>query len=130
MFKVIALLARKPGMSREAFIRHYETTHAPLGRKLFPQMVGYRRNYVDLTGAIIAAGAGAPDFDVVTEIWFSDRASYEAMLASHASDPAVGSLIDQDEENFLDRSKTRFFIVEEHGEETLGAETLERESAQ
>ena len=115
MLKVVALLARKQGMSRDAFIRHYENTHAPLARRLFPQMLDYRRNYVDLAGAIIATGASVPDFDSVTEIWFRDRSDYEAMLASHA-DPAIGLLIDQDEENFLDRSKTRFFVVEEHGQ--------------
>lgn len=114
MLKVIALLARKPGMSREAFIQHYESTHAPLGRRLFPQMVHYKRNYVDLSGAIIGPDAAPPDFDSVTEIWFRSRADFEAMLASHA-DPAIGHQIDSDEENFLDRGKTRFFIVEEHG---------------
>lgn len=114
MLKVIALLARKPGMSREAFIRHYETTHAPLGRKLFPQMIDYRRNFIDLTGVIYGESAGPPDFDVITEIWFKDRVSYEAMLASNEN-PEIGSQIAVDEDNFLDRSKTRFFMVEEYG---------------
>ena len=61
---------------------------------------------------IMALGMAAPDFDVVTELWFADRAADEAMLAAHAR-PEVGGAIAADEENFLDRSKTRFFVVEE-----------------
>lgn len=114
MFKVIALLSRKPGLSREAFIEYYETRHVPLIWSLFPYIAEYRRNFVDLAGAIIADGASAPDFDSVTELWFHDRAGYDAMLSAHATTDA-GPRIAEDEENFLDRSKTRFFIVDEHG---------------
>jgi uncharacterized protein (TIGR02118 family) len=114
MFKVIALLTRKPGISREAFIEYYETRHVPLIRSLFPDIADYRRNYVDLTGAIIADGTTAPDFDSVTELWFPDRKGYDAMLKAHFETDA-GERVAKDEENFLDRSKTRFFIVEETG---------------
>jgi uncharacterized protein (TIGR02118 family) len=114
MFKVVALLTRKQGLSREAFVEYYETRHVPLIRSLFPYIADYRRNYVDLTGAIIESGTTAPDFDSVTELWFHDRAGYEAMMKAHASSDA-GPKVAQDEENFLDRSKTRFFIVEERG---------------
>ena len=31
MIKVVTLLTRKPGMSREAFIEHYETHHRKIG---------------------------------------------------------------------------------------------------
>jgi len=114
MFKVIALLSRKPGSSREAFIEYYENRHVPLIRSLFPYIADYRRNYVNLDGAIIEAGTAAPDFDTVTELWFRSRADYEAMLTAHATTDA-GPRIAADEANFMDRTKTRFFIVEEHG---------------
>ncbi len=115
MFKVIALLAKKPGLTREQFIDYYENNHAPLICKLLPMTLEYRRNFLDLEGAIIFPGATAPDFDVVTEIYYKDRDAYDAMLASHANDPSVGEAIARDEENFLDRAKTRLIIVEEHG---------------
>jgi uncharacterized protein (TIGR02118 family) len=114
MFKVIALLSEKPGLSRDDFIEYYETKHVPLVRKLFPQIQEYRRNFLDLHGAIIAAGTTPPDFDVVTEFWFADRAAYEETLASYGS-PTVGETIGQDEANFLDHSKMRFIVVEEYG---------------
>ncbi len=112
-FKVIALLSCKKGLSKADFIHYYETRHVPLIRSKFDGIAEYRRNFVDLTGAIIADGVAPPDFDVVTELWFSDRRGYEQMLAAHAN-PDVGQAIADDEENFLDRSKTRFFVVEEH----------------
>lgn len=104
MFKVISLLAKRSDLSKEAFIAYYEAYHAPLIRKLFPWIVDYRRNFIDLRGAIFGGQAGPPDFDVVTEIWFADRAK-----------PGVGDAIAADESNFMDSSRTRFFIVDEKG---------------
>jgi len=111
--KVIALLSCKKGLSKADFINYYETRHVPLIRSKFGNIAEYRRNFVDLNGAIIADTVAPPDFDVVTELWFKDRSGYEAMLAAHAN-PEVGQAIANDEENFLDRSKTRFFVVEEN----------------
>ncbi len=101
-------------MSRDEFIRHYETSHVPLALRLFPTIARYQRNYVDLKGAIIALETAPPDFDSITELWFETRADYEAMLAANA-DPDIGRQIARDEDMFLDRGKTRFFVVEETG---------------
>jgi uncharacterized protein (TIGR02118 family) len=114
MFKVIALLRRKSGISRDEFIRHYETSHVPLALRVFPMIARYQRNYVDITDAIIAPETFPPDFDSITELWFETKADYQAMLAANA-DPDIGNQIAQDEEMFLDRGKTRLFIVEEAG---------------
>lgn len=113
MYKSIALLKCKPGLSREAFIDYYENHHVPLIRSLLPQICGYRRNFIRPDGAFISAGAAERDFDVITELWFPDQTAYEAAMALHAR-PEIGGRIASDEENFLDRSRTRMFIVEEH----------------
>ena len=114
MFKVIILIARKPGMAREAFMHHYETVHVPLVRRMFPQLVEYRRNYIDPAGTVVMPGAAAPDFDSVTEMWFHDRAGYDQMNAVNA-DPAKGALLAEDAALFLDPSKTRMLVVGEFG---------------
>ena len=111
-FKVMALLGKKPGLSKAEFIDHYENRHVPLIKSMFDGIVEYRRSYVDLTGAILSDGVAPPDFDVVTELWFKDRAGYEAMLAGPGN-PEVAKRVADDEEYFLDRSKTRFFVVDE-----------------
>jgi hypothetical protein len=112
-FKAIALLKSKAGLSRQAFIDYYETRHAPLIVKMQPQIDAYRRNFIDLTDAFMFPGASAPDFDVITELWYADRAAYDAALAVIGV-PEQFERIARDEENFLDRNKTRMFVVEEY----------------
>jgi len=41
MIKLVTLLSKKPGMSREAFIAHYETHHRLIGEKY---LKGYAAN--------------------------------------------------------------------------------------
>lgn len=112
MFKNIALLKRKPGMSREDFIAYYENNHAPLIISLMPEILRYQRNFLVEGNRYIFDKAAAIDFDVVTEIWLKDRASYERFAAENAK-PDVAAKIAADEENFLDRPYTRMFTVEE-----------------
>lgn len=115
MFKCIALLKRKSGLSRDAFIDYYEARHAPLIRRLLPGILDYRRNYVDLGGAFLFPGAAPIDFDVVTEIWLADRAAYDRFTAV-AAQPDIAQRIAADEENLFDRSASRMFMVEEQGD--------------
>ncbi|MES2498641.1 MAG: EthD domain-containing protein [Pseudomonadota bacterium] len=110
--KSIALLRRRADISREAFIDYYETRHVPLIQSLLPGIVEYRRSFPDFEGAYVNDGAAPFDFDVVTELWFTDRATYDRAMA-RVADPEIGARIAADEENFLDRSGTRMFLVEE-----------------
>ena len=120
MHKVIALITRKPGSSKAEFISYYESNHAPLAKRTFSQFLQYRRNFVDLTGAIISPGVAAPDFDSVTELWFKDKKAVAEMLSTHFS--TAHQTIDEDERKFLDQSKTLFFNVDEHGARHANAE--------
>ena len=54
---------------------------------------------------------GSIDFDVVTELVFPDRAAY---LAWGATLSGAGDQVATDEARFLDRPRTRAFVVEEH----------------
>ncbi len=121
MIKFIALLKKKAGMSREAFIEYYENNHVPLIRECIPSISEYRRSYV-LSEHMFVAGHNpdvappAPPFDVITELWFTDMDKYKEMHAATA-DPAVGDRIRQDEEKFLDRSQMTMFLVDERTSE-------------
>lgn len=114
MFKTIALLKRKAGLSRAEFIDYYENHHAKLVLELQPQLRDYRRNFIDLDGAYLPAAAPALDFDVITEMWYDDRAAYEAAMAVW-DDPELAQRRIRDEANFIDLEHIRFFIVDEHG---------------
>lgn len=113
MLKCVALLKRKAGMPQDAFVAYYETRHAPLIISLAPQILAYRRNYVDRAGAFEFGGATI-DFDVVTELFFADRAAYDS-FAARCAEPDVARQIAEDEENVFDRTATRMMVVEEHG---------------
>jgi len=112
MLKCIALLKRREGMSREAFIDYYETHHAPLIASLAPQILAYRRNFVEVEGRF-EFGA-AIDFDCVTELFFADRAAYDA-FAARCAEPDVARRIAEDEEHVFDRAASRMMMVEERG---------------
>jgi uncharacterized protein (TIGR02118 family) len=112
MYKVIALLARRADLSHAAFIEYYESRHAPLILALMPGIRGYRRNFLAPSGMIVQAGGAVPDFDVVTELWFADRAAFESAMRAF-DDPGVMERLAQDEANLFDRSRTRFIAVEE-----------------
>jgi len=108
MFKTLTLLARRPDLTREEFIRRYETGHARLGERLLRgAATRYVRRYIDPM-------PGSPDgeHDVVMEIWYPDRATWEATMAQLAL-PEVQAEIVADEETLFDRAKNRFFLVEE-----------------
>jgi uncharacterized protein (TIGR02118 family) len=113
MIKTIAFLKRRAGLTRAGFIHYYETRHAPLILSIAPQICDYRRNFLVSEGAILAPGAAAPDFDVVTELWYPDEAAFAAAMAAF-TDPVNAQRIAADEEQVFDRSCTRFYTVEEH----------------
>ena len=86
MIKFVALLKKKEGMSREAFIDYYENHHAPFMSETIPSIFEYRRSYV-LAEHMFVAGHNAevapppPPFDVITELWFTDMEKYREMHA-------------------------------------------------
>jgi len=105
LVKAVALLKRKAGLTREAFIDHYEQIHAPLIVRITPGLVGYARNYV------VTPPGGDLDFDSMTELWHQDQAAYEAVLRS--GDTAGGQERQLDEATFLDTQRTIFLQVQE-----------------
>jgi uncharacterized protein (TIGR02118 family) len=113
MIKIVTLLRRKAGMSRQDFIRYYESTHAVLAKKLIPGLDNYSRNYIDPGRGAFGMSAESPGFDCVTEIIFPNETVYAAALAAIAK-PEVAEAIARDEENLFDRSAIRSYIVEEH----------------
>ena len=106
MIKAIALIKRKPGTSQEEFTQHYEEVHAPLALKHLPTIKRYVRNHV-----IHMAGTEGLGFDCITELWFDCMEDAVKLMEFVQSD--AGQVIRDDEEKFLDRDKTIFFLVDE-----------------
>src|SRR4029077_13345856 len=111
MLKVFGFLTKRKGMETQAFIDYYENKHVPLICRLAPTPMVYKRNYL-LRGDELNREDNAIDFDVVTELVFPDRAAYLAWRAQ-LSQPGSGEQVVDDEEKFLDRSRTKACIIEE-----------------
>lgn len=84
VYKMLLLLKRNPAMSLEEFQEEYESVHAPYCAPLMKGASRYVRRYVTLAGAPHAPDVRELDFDVITEVWFEDRATFEATVSGVA----------------------------------------------
>jgi len=109
MIKLVLLMNRKPGLSREEFITYYEENHRLIGEKVLSGYAcRYVRRYPTPTGEPNEA-----DPDVIMEIWFPDMATHDACFAA-LSHPEQMAEIVADEEQLFDRGRMRAYLVEEH----------------
>lgn len=72
VIKSISFLARKPGMTREAFLEHWLNVHAPMWPTI-PGLRGYIVNTIaqDHSRADVA-GLGMAPFDGIAQLWYDD----------------------------------------------------------
>jgi len=110
MFKVFGFLPKKDGLGTQEFIDYYESKHVPLICSLAPVPIVYKRRY--LVGERLTAEGGEVDFDVMTELVFADRRAFDAWMAALAK-PGVGARIIEDEKKFLNRARTRAYVIDE-----------------
>jgi hypothetical protein len=80
----------------------------PLVLSLAAAPTVYKRNFL-VRGDEFNREDDGIDFDVVTELVFDDRDGFVAWI-ENLSVEAIG----RDEETFLDRSRTRAYVLEEH----------------
>ena len=113
MIKMIFLLKRKAGLTREEFIARYEGGHAKLGEKHVTNAVRYVRRYLEPVPELFTGDTIEPDHDVITELWFEDQEQYEIAMKRLAQPEVVAEIV-EDEETIFDRDKHRVFMVDEH----------------
>ena len=107
MLKVFSFLSKREDIDTQAFIDYYENNHVPLVLSLAATPTVYKRNYL-VRGDEFNREDDGIDFDVVTELVFPDRAGFVAWIGD-LSVERIGT----DEEMFLDRSRTRAYVIEE-----------------
>jgi uncharacterized protein (TIGR02118 family) len=104
MIKLVYCITKKPGLTDEEFCHYWKNIHGPIGAKI-PGL----RKLVQSHTIKGASEIRTPDFDGMAELWFSNL---ETLNAARKSIEWKLSTIDED--NFIDHSKTAFFITEEH----------------
>jgi hypothetical protein len=113
----IALLTARDGMSLDEFVDYYENHHAPFILSFPVRPLRYSRRYLPAR----SERRFPADFDVVTQMAFADEDAYRAWLAVVL---AEGSGVAEDEARFLDRSRTRSWNVDVHGDPIPGADAV------
>lgn len=112
MYRIVALLKKRDGMSMDDFINHYETRHAPMARRLFPEIKDYRRLYVRDTGP--RSSEDEVWFDCILSLTYDSEADANAMYSRLAENEEVKREVEEDEERLFDRSRIRTLVIEEH----------------
>jgi hypothetical protein len=107
VIKIVSVKTRRPGSSREAFRRHYEEQHVPLGLGFIDRFRWrkYVRNHV------IGTLAGRVEFDCLTEFWIASPED-QAHTGSFVASPEF-RVLDEDDRRFLDVERRLSFEVEE-----------------
>jgi len=102
MVVLLALLPRKPGMSKEDFHRHWRERHGPLVvETLGKYLVSYEQYHR------LPEGMGSGDeWDGVAIQRYESQDAFTAFL----NDPAYAEKIMPDEQEFMDHGKVVWFI--------------------
>jgi hypothetical protein len=108
--KLVFMLKRRTGMSREEFLHYYESHHARLGEKYVPNAIRYVRRFLDPMAG--PSSSGDADYDVLTELWFANQAECDKAMKL-LSDPKVRAEIQADEERLFDRAAMRMYVITE-----------------
>jgi uncharacterized protein (TIGR02118 family) len=107
MLKLYAFLTKRADLDTQAFVDHYENRHVPLVLSLTAPPRVYKRNYVT-RGDEFNREEATIDFDVITELVFDDRDGFVTWVTDLGVDAVA-----EDEARFLDRSRTRAYVIEE-----------------
>jgi len=118
MFKVFAFLTKREGLGMQEFIDYYEGKHIPLILSLAPPPLIYKRRYLVREQELTKSG-NIIDCDVMTELGFADQDAFTAWMGK-LSAPGVAEQVAEDEGRFLDRSRTRAYVIQEYA--TAGSE--------
>jgi uncharacterized protein (TIGR02118 family) len=84
MIKRASLLARKPGMSHEEFVKHWVEVHAPMARAC-PGISRYTLTIVKSSSARKDVATFEIQVDGIAELWFKDQAAFDLYQNSPAT---------------------------------------------
>jgi uncharacterized protein (TIGR02118 family) len=101
--KLVYCICRKPGLTREEFVRYWAGIHGPIGARI----PGLRK--LVQSHALPVPGDHRPaDFDGMAELWFDDLVAVIEARQSPEWEAATA-----DEANFVDPTRSGYFVSEE-----------------
>lgn len=112
MYKLMMLLKKRPDLTREQFIDHYDNRHVPLMHSLLKRGAAvHRRNFV-LPASAADEGTDR-ECDVIVEIFYEDLETVQG-VAQQMADPQIQRQMREDEDRFILKGSIRRFAVEVH----------------
>jgi uncharacterized protein (TIGR02118 family) len=116
---MVACVRRRSDLSYEEFSRYWRDDH----RKLVVENVSalnvrrYAQNHLIArdfgVGLAQSRGMDTDHYDGVLELWWDDIATFTTAFASQEGQ-AASALFADDEANFIDLSRSKVFLTEEH----------------
>ena len=110
MTKISIFLTRRSDLTHDEFFTYWTEKHTPLLASLPPGAIQVRR-YVQLeTTDDSIPGVTTSSYDGVAELWVDSVADAASWFTSDTYTTEIAA----DEENFLDRSATRYLYAKEN----------------
>ncbi|MER5302806.1 EthD domain-containing protein [Streptomyces lasiicapitis] len=109
MIKISIFLTRRADLTHEEFVEYWTDKHLPLIASVVDGAVPVRRHVLLFPTGDEIPGIPTTYYDGVVEVWFDDLADATGWFTSDVFTTTIAA----DEENFLDRSQTRFLYTTE-----------------
>lgn len=117
MIKFVMCLTRHPSMTRQEFQDYWQHQHGPFFMQNAPTMRA--KKYVQsltidtpLNDHLRQSRGMQPEYDGIAEVWFESEADLmEAMSSPEGM--KLAAALQEDENNFVDHSKSCAFLVRE-----------------
>lgn len=109
MIKLSIFLTRRADLTHEEFVEYWTHKHTPLIASVPDGAVPVRRYVQLLPSGDEIPGIRSAYYDGVAELWVDDIADAARWFTSDTYTTAIAT----DEENFIDRSRTRFLYTTE-----------------
>jgi len=118
MIKLVYVIHRREGLSREEFHRYWLEVHAPKVRVVVNQIRA--RRYIQshtidtpLNAALAESRGLSPGCDGITEVWWDTLEDFQAAATDPGGAEALKMLL-EDEQHFIDFARSTIVITEEH----------------
>jgi len=118
MIKLVYCLRKRDDIEPDRFYRYWREEHGPRV-KTVAEAIGASRNVQshttlpELNGLMIESRGLQAPYDGVTEVWWETMSALELGMSSPSGAEAQRKLI-EDEARFIDFSRSRVFMTEEH----------------
>ncbi|KAK4897773.1 hypothetical protein LTR27_004545 [Elasticomyces elasticus] len=114
VLKIVGLFKRRPGLSVQEFRSYYEEKHLPFFDEhiALPGVLRYSRRYLSqIEGMMQKLPTTTGGYDVIMEVWYKDRETFESLVAD--PNPDFVDTVIKDEERFIDRSTMTMYFSDD-----------------